>query len=149
MTKTIMILMLTVYSQAKLAIIVLSYYYGTMRLPTATVILSALCSLFCLAIAWFCYNRKVGGATLRLAFLTCAVTAAINMLVVLFAQVGSLSNWELVVTGTWFDPIFFLGSCTIPIRDSAGRKGLTPFARAADHTNAPEKFPTDKTTTKD
>ncbi len=146
MTKTMMLLMLTVYAQARLAIIALSYYYGTMRLPVPVVLLTTACALICLVIAWLCYNRKLGGATLRLAFLICAGVAMINMAVVLFAQVGSLTNWELVVTGTFFDPIFFLGSCTIPIRDSAGRKGLTPFSRAATHHQEPT---TDKTTEKD
>lgn len=131
MTKTIITIFIALYSLARLVAIATLYYYEAMRLPLAVVIIACVCSVLCLVIAGSCYLRRLSGKNLRLALLLCALAALVNMLLTLLAQPGTLTTTELLIAGTVFDPLLFLGACTIKIRDTKGAVGKTPFTRVA------------------
>lgn len=137
MTKTILTLLVTCYALARLVSIGSLYYLNTMRLPTAVVVLTLLCSLLSLLAAFRCYIQQRTGKLLRFALFVCGATALVNMILVSLAQPGTLTNVELLITGTVFDILLFAGSCTIKIRDNRGNRFKNPFTRMAhtDHTN--------------
>ncbi|MEG1687744.1 MAG: hypothetical protein RR022_08220 [Angelakisella sp.] len=129
MTKTIITLLITIYSLARLVSIALLFYFEKMRLPGGVLFCTVLCCLFCLFVCASCYLGRSTGNTLRLALLACSVAAMTNMVLVLTKQPGSLTTAELLVTGTLFDLLAFAGSCTLKIRDTRGLTGKSPFSR--------------------
>ncbi|MEG0541913.1 MAG: hypothetical protein RR528_06265 [Angelakisella sp.] len=131
MTKTIITIFISLYSLARLITIAALYYYEIMRLPLPVIATTIICCILCLIIAGSCYLRNLSGKNLRLGLFICAAAALSNMLITLLAQPGTLTTLELLITGTIFDPLFFIGSCTIKIRDTKGALGRTPFARMA------------------
>lgn len=135
MTKTILTIVITLYSLARLVFIAIAYYYNTMRLPLSVVVVSAICSALMLLIALRCYTLQLSGKNLRFALLIGALTAVINMVLITLDQPGTLSMSELVITGTVFDILLFIGSCTIKIRNTRGTGGRSPFARRAESGN--------------
>ena len=134
MTKTILTLTVTLYALARLIAIGSLYYLDTMRLPTAVVAATVVCSLLSLLAAFRCYIQQKSGKLLRFALFICGVTAVVNMVLASMAQPGTLTNLELLITGTIFDPLVFAGSCTIKIRDNRGNQFKNPFTRMA-HTD--------------
>lgn len=138
MTKTIITIFIALYSLARLVAIAALYYYEIMRLPLAAVVVAGVCSVLCLIITGSCYLRNLSGKNLRFALLLCGVAAVVNMLLTLLAQPGTLTTTELLITGTVFDPLLFLGACTIKIRDTKGAVGRTPFTRVARQHDRPQ-----------
>lgn len=131
MIRTIISLLLTTYSMARLVLIVAMYYYEQMRLPLSVIIVTLCCCIAVLIIVGLTYLRQLSGRNLRFALLLTALAAGLNMVLLLVSQPGSLNDTELIVTGTMFDILFFLGACTIQIRDTKNRTDRTPFSRAA------------------
>lgn len=129
MTKTILTILIGLYSLARLATVAIIYYYEQMRLPFAVVVVSVVVSLLMLIIAGRCYVFRLSGKNLRFALLLGALAATANMVLVMLNQPGTLNYAELLVTGTVFDIVWFLGCCTIKIRDTRGKAGRTPFSR--------------------
>lgn len=129
MTRTIITILMTFYAVLRLVTVGSFYYYDTMRLPTAAVVITVLCALLTLFIVGRCYLYRLTGKNLRFALFLGAMGAAVNMIIILLDQPGTLSNPELLITGTFFDVLIFLGSCTIKIRDTRGKTGRTPFSR--------------------
>lgn len=139
MTRTIITISIALYSLARLITVAGLYYYEQMRLPLAVVITTVVCCLLSLIIVGTCYLRRLSGKKLRFALFLGAAAACANMLLILLAQPGTLTTWELLVTGTVFDPLLFLGACTIKIRDTKGATGRTPFSRVVQQHE--ERFP--------
>lgn len=132
MTKTIITLIIAFYSLARLAAIGILYYLGGLTLPGPVLAITIACSLLALLIAGRCYLYHLAGANLRLALLVIALGSFVNMILLILSQPGALTNADLLISGTVFDLLFFIGSCTIKIRDSRGKRGKTPFSRAVN-----------------
>ncbi len=118
MIRTFLMLAIAIYSLSRLVIIGSMYYLEIMILPTSVVVLTIICSILTLLITLLTYVKKLSGKKLRLCLFIFAVTAIINMVLTYFAQPGMLSNWNLIITGTFFDIIVFLIFCTIKIRNT-------------------------------
>lgn len=131
MTKTILTAMILFYSLVRLAAIGILSYYSVLNLPVSVVIITSICCIISIVTAARCYLCRLSGKNLRAALLLGAVTATVNMLILMVAQPGNLNNYQLLVSGTVFDILLFAGSCTIKIRDTRGKLGRTPFSRAA------------------
>ena len=131
MTRTLIALFLGLYSVARLTAIGIYLFLGLYRLPMTTAAVTAAVSLISLLTALFClFRREVNGNLLRVPLFLGAAGATANIVMLYCLQIGVLSNLELLMTGTILDPILFLGSCTLRIRDSRGLPGRSPFARA-------------------
>ncbi|MEG1942556.1 MAG: hypothetical protein RR049_01965 [Angelakisella sp.] len=139
MTKTIITILITLYSLTRLITVAALYYYEIMRLPLTVVITTVVCSILCLIIAASCYLRRLSGKNLRFALFINSLAACSNMLVTLLAQPGTLTTPELLLTGTIFDVLFFIGACTFKIRDTKGTLGKTPFSKVTAKISAKPK----------
>ncbi len=130
MTKTIVTLGLMFYSLARLLSIAYYTFHDMLTLPAAVYLITTACALICMALSAIFWMRRLSGKKLRMLLLFNAVCACINMLQVYFSPtIRSLSGWDMLITGTLFDVVFFLGCCTIKLRDTAYQPGRTPYAR--------------------
>lgn len=135
MTKTIITFLIAAYSLLRLATTAILYYYEAMQLPVSVVVISTVCSMLMLLIAGRCYLLQLSGKNLRLALLLAAFAAGTNMVLIMLDQPGTLTTQELIVSGTVFDILAFIGCCTIKIRDTRGHTGRSPFSRVARQEN--------------
>ncbi len=135
MTKTIVTLVLMFYSLSRLLSIAYYAYYDALTLPASVYLISAVCALACLVLAALCWLRRLSGKKLRMLLLFNAVCACFNMLIVYFDTTPTLTNWDMLITGTFFDVLFFLGCCTIKLRDTAYQPGKTPYSRLGAKNN--------------
>lgn len=135
MTKTIVTLALMFYSLARLLSIAYYTYYDILSLPPTVYLIATACGLICLVLAAVCWLRRVSGKRLRILLFFNALCACVNMLTVYFNPTNFLTNWDLLITGTFFDVIFFLGCCTIKLRDTVYQPGRTPYSRLGAKNN--------------
>lgn len=129
MTKTVISLYITVYSLLRLFCIVTLYYYDKMNLPTDVVAVTAITSVIALAVTLICYLKNLGGKILRYVLFMNACAVIMNFANVLIKQPGTLSNVDLIITGTFFDVVIFLASLTFKIRNTRYRKERSVFSR--------------------
>ena len=130
MTKNIITLLLTFYSVARISVIAYYLYYGVDALPTAVLLITSACCLVCFGAAMAQYRGRLRGSTLHSVLMLVAAAAAANMLIVYLNPVNSISNTDLLVTGTLFDIVFYLGTLTLPFPDAPKREQESPFAKA-------------------
>ena len=135
MTKTIVTLALMLYSLSRLITIAFYVYYDLTTLPPSVYVITVLCAGTCLVLAAVCWLRRLSGKKLRMLLLLNALCACVNMLIVYFDSTRSLTNWDMLVSGTLFDVLFFLGCCTIKLRDTVYQPGKTPYSRLGAKNN--------------
>ncbi len=134
MTKTILVLLLSGYSLTRVLVAAFEIYAGTLHLPYWVLGVTAVCSL---ALLWagflFIFGRLRGGLLRQLIFLN-ALCALINLTGLRLFPVNDLTTADLIVTGTTFDILFFLGTLPLPIRDTArmSRAQCGPYGRVAE-----------------
>lgn len=127
MTKTIITLLLTFYSVARMSAIAYYLYYDIEGLPTGVLLITSACCLVCLGTAVAHYRGRLRGRTLHSVLMLVAAAAVANMLILYLNPVNDLGNTELLITGTLFDVAFYLGTLTlrlpdVPARPPAGRR---------------------------
>ena len=135
MTKTIVTLALMLYSLSRLITVGFYVYHDLITLPPSVYFITVLCAGACLVLAGICWLRRLSGKKLRMLLLLNAVCACANMLIVYFDSTRVISNWDLLITGTIFDVLFFLGCCTIKLRDTVYQPGKTPYSRLGAKNN--------------
>ena len=141
MTKNIITLLLTFYSVARLSVIAYYLYYGLEELPPAVLLITSACCLVCLGAALAQYRGRLRGSTLRNVLMLVAAAAAANMLIVYLNPAASVTNTDILVTGSFFDIVFYLGTLTIPLPDAREPDRESPFARAAGPAPGGEEDP--------
>ena len=131
MTKTIIVILLSLYSLARLITGAYQIYTETLLLPYWVLGVSGVCCLCILAAGVALCFGKLRAGTLRRVILLNALGAAVNLVGLVLFPVNGLGTMDLVVTGTLFDILFYLGTLTIRLQDSARmpQAGLTPFNR--------------------
>lgn len=117
MTKTIITLFLAFYSAARLSAIVYYLYYGIEGLPTGVLLITFACCLVCLGTAAAHYKGRLRGRILKSVLMLVAAAALSNMLMVYLNPVNDLGNTELLITGTLFDVVVYLGVLTLRLPD--------------------------------
>lgn len=122
MTKTIITLFLALYSAARLSAIVYYLYGGIEGLPTGVLLITFACCLVCLGTAAAHYRGRLRGRTLKSVLMLVASAAAANMLIVYLNPVNDLGYTELLITGTLFDIVLYLGVLTLRLPDGPPRR---------------------------
>lgn len=117
MTKTIITLLLTFYSVARISAIAYYLYYDVEGLPTGVLLITSACCLVCLGTAVAHYKGRLRGRTLNSVLMLVAAAALSNMLIVYLNPVNNLGYTELLITGTLFDVVFYLGVLTLRLPD--------------------------------
>lgn len=118
MTKTIITLYLAIYSAARISAILYYLYYDVEGLPTGVLLITFACCLVCLGTAVAHCRGRLRGATLKSVLMLVAAGAVANMLTVYLNPVNDLGGTELLITGTLFDVVFYLGVLTLRLPDS-------------------------------
>ena len=131
MTKTIIVIFLSAYSLVRLIVGAYQIYAESLLLPYWVLGVSGACCLCILAAAVALCFGKLRSGTLRRVILLNALGAAVNLAGLLLFPVNGLGTADLLITGTLFDILFYLGTLTVRLQDSARnpRAGLTPFNR--------------------
>lgn len=62
---------------------------------------------------------RLRGKTLKSVLMLIAVGALANMLIIYLNPVNHLENMDLLITGSFFDVVFYLGALTLRIPDAA------------------------------
>jgi hypothetical protein len=130
MTKTIITLLLTFYSVARISVIAYYLYYGVEALPFAVLLITSACCLVCFGAAVAQYRGRLRGSTLHSVLMLVAAAALANMLILYLNPVNSITNVDLLVTGTFFDVVFYLGTLTLHFPDAPMEKRENPFVKA-------------------
>lgn len=137
MTKTIITLLLTFYSVARLSAIVYYLYYDIEGLPAGVLLITFACCLVCLGSAAAHYMGRLRGRTLRSVLMLVAAAAVANMLILYLNPINNLGNTELLITGTLFDVAFYLGALTLRLPDTPRRAGARGHAHALPGPDGP------------
>lgn len=143
MTKSIITLLLTFYSVARLSAIAYYLYYGIEGLPPWVLLITSACCLVCLGAAVAHYRGRLRGATLRSVLMLVAAGASANMLILYLNPINNLGNTELLITGTLFDVVFYLGAVTLRMPDGPPRQSPFPSAPLRRH-KRPDPGPGDQ-----
>ena len=122
MTKSIITILLTFYSAARLSAIAYHLYYGLERLPLGVLLITSACCLVCFGAAVAHYRGQLRGRTLHSVLMLVAAAALANMLILYLNPVNNLGNTQLLITGTLFDVVFYLGVLTLPLPDGPPRQ---------------------------
>ena len=132
MTKTIITLLLTFYSVARISVIAYSLYYGVAALPFAVLLITSACCLVCFGAAVAQYRGRLRGSTLHSVLMLVAAAALANILILYLNPVNSITNVDLLVTGTFFDIAFYLGTLTLHFPVTPVEKRENPFVKAGN-----------------
>lgn len=144
MTKTIITLLLTFYSVARLSAIVYYLYYDIEKLPAGVLLITFACCLVCLGSAAAHYMGRLRGSILHSVLMLVAAAAVANMLILYLNPVNDLGNTELLITGTLFDVVFYLGALTLRLPDTPAHRSRFPGRhRKAPAPAAEESIPED------
>ena len=122
MTKSIITLLLTFYSVARISAIAYYLYYDIQGLPTWVLLITSACCLVCFGAAVAHYRGRLRGRTLHSVLMLVAARALANMLILFLNPVNDLGNTELLITGTLFDVVFYLGALTLRLPDGPPRQ---------------------------
>lgn len=118
MTKSIITILLTFYSAARLSAIAYQLYYGLDRLPLGVLLITSACCLVSFGTGVAHYKGRLRGKTLKNVLMLVAAGAAANMLIVYLNPVNNLESMDLLITGSFFDLAFYLGALTLRIPDT-------------------------------
>lgn len=138
MTKSIITLLLTFYSAARISAIGYHIYYKLDRLPTGVLLITSACCLVCFGAAVASYRGNLRGKTLKSVLMLVAAAAAANMLMIYLNPVNDLRNLDLLITGTLLDIVFYLGVLTLRLPDAPARK--KPSRKKAPAAPEPEEL---------
>ncbi len=119
MTKSIITILLTFYSAARVSAIAYHLYYGLERLPMGVLLIACACCLVSFGTGVAHYKGRLRGKTLKSVLMLIAVGALANMLIIYLNPVNHLENMDLLITGSFFDVVFYLGALTLRIPDAA------------------------------
>lgn len=119
MTKTILVLLLSGYSLTRLLTMAWQVYDYSLRLPYWVLGVSGACSVALLLAGIRFFLGRLRGGTLRLLMLVEAAATFVILMGLLFFPVSNLTTADLIITGTTFDILFFLGTLSLPLRDTA------------------------------
>ena len=119
MTKSIITILLTFYSAARVSAIAYHLYYGLERLPMGVLLITCACCLVSFGTGVAHYKGRLRGKTLKSVLMLIAVGALANMLIIYLNPVNHLENMDLLITGSFFDVVFYLGALTLRIPDAA------------------------------
>lgn len=118
MTKSILTLFLIFYSAARVSAIAYQLYYQVDKLPSGVLLITSACCLVCFGAGVAHYRGHLRGRTLKSVLMLVAAAATANMLIVYLNPVNNLGNTDLLITGTLFDIVLYLGVLTLRIPDS-------------------------------
>ena len=120
MTKSIITLILTFYSAARVSAIAYYLYYQIEKLPMGVLLITSACCLVCFGAAEAHYKGRLVGKTLKSVLMQ---ESAANMLILFLNPVNDLADLDLLITGTLLDIVFYLGVLTLRLPDSPSTKG--------------------------
>lgn len=118
MTKSIITILLTFYSAARISAMAYHLYYGLDRLPLGVLLITSACCLVSFGTGVAHYKGRLRGRTLKSVLMLVAAGAAANMLIVYLNPINNLENMDLLITGSFFDIAFYLGALTLRIPDA-------------------------------
>lgn len=118
MTKSIITILLTFYSAARISAMAYHLYYGLDRLPLGVLLITSACCLVSFGTGVAHYKGRLRGSTLKSVLMLVAAGAAANMLIVYLNPINNLENMDLLITGSFFDIAFYLGALTLRIPDA-------------------------------
>ena len=118
MTKSIITILLTFYSAARISAMAYHLYYGLDRLPLGVLLITSACCLVSFGTGVAHYRGRLRGGTLKSVLMLVAAGAAANMLIVYLNPINNLENMDLLITGSFFDIAFYLGALTLRIPDA-------------------------------
>lgn len=117
MTKSIITLILALYSAARVSAIGYYLYYQVEKLPLGVLLITSACCLVCFGAAAAHYKGRLTGGTLKSVLMLVAAAAAANMLILYLNPVNDLEDIDLLITGTLLDLVFYLGVMTLRLPD--------------------------------
>ena len=123
MTKSIITLILTFYSAARVSAIAYYLYYQIEKLPMGVLLITSACCLGCFGAAVAHYKGRLMGKTLKSVLMLVAAAALANMLILFLNPVNDLANLDLLITGTLLDIVFYLGVLSLRLPDSSSERG--------------------------
>ena len=123
MTKSIITLILTFYSAARVSAIAYYLYYQIEKLPMGVLLITSACCLVCFGAAVAHYKGRLMGKTLKSVLMLVAAAALANMLILFLNPVNDLANLDLLITGTLLDVVFYLGVLSLRLPDSSSERG--------------------------
>lgn len=135
MTKTLVTLVVVFYSVARLLAIIYYFYYDLVTLSMKIYTISGGCAGVCLVAAIIFWFYRISEKRLRGLLLFNTLCTCINIGILLLNPAYDLTKWDLLITGTVFDIIFFIGCCSIPLRDTIYQTGQTPYSRLGAKNN--------------
>ncbi|MEA5012183.1 MAG: hypothetical protein VB100_10755 [Angelakisella sp.] len=135
MTKTIVTILLSLYSFVRLILVGYYYYHQELSLPSAVYFITAICASICLIGSMVVYFRHISGKKLRLLLFFNAVCTSINLFTVYSDTSTAATMWDLLIIGTFFDILFFMACCTFKLRDTMYVPARTPFVRLGAKNN--------------
>lgn len=122
MTKSIIVFFMSAYSLTRLICIAYGFYANTVVLPYWVMIVAGVVSLALLTSGIMYIFGKLRTQILRVLILFNALAAVVNMVGLILFPVNHITMTDLIITGTFFDVLFFCGTMTIPIRSTVGKQ---------------------------
>ncbi len=115
MAKNILTAYLAIYSILRIVAMVLLYATGNTELPISVAAVTTLACATVMLLIVFARMLKLRSGNVRLSLFVFALTTPINMGLILLSQADIGSMWYLLVTGTFFDILLYLGCLTFKI----------------------------------